>query len=63
MLGFIELIFTEDQFMFDYFWFASPDDWGVDSKGMIKKKCGILVDEMKRIYGIDLEALSGLKLK
>lgn len=63
MLGFIELIFTEDQFMIDYFWFASPDEWGADSKGMIKKKCGILVDEMKRIYGIDLEALSGLKLK
>lgn len=63
MLGFIEMIFTEDQFGIDYFWFAGPDEWGMDSKGMIKKKCGILVDEMKRIYGIDLEALSGLRLK
>lgn len=63
MLGFINLIFTEDQDMLDWFWFAGPEDWGMDTKGLIKKKCGILVDEMKRLYGIDLEELTGLKLK
>lgn len=63
MLGFINLIFTEDQFMIDHFWFDTDPVWGVDVNGLIKKKCGILVDEMKRIYNIDLEALSGLKLK
>lgn len=65
MLGYLNMIFTEDQIGMDTWWFDTM--WGFDSPfdadGLCKKRCGILVDEMKRLYNIDLEALTGLDLK
>lgn len=70
MLAWIEMLFTEDQFMIDDYWFNTSDDWlfgGMDGpsngNGLYRKRCGILVDEMKRLYNIDLEELTGLTLK
>ena len=70
MLAWLEMLFTEDQFMIDEYWFNPSDDFlfgGMDGpsngNGLYRKRCGILVTEMKRLYNIDMEELTGLTLK
>lgn len=70
MLAWLEMLFTEDQYMIDEYWFNPSDDWlfgGMDGpsngNGLYRKRCGILVEEMKRLYNIDLEELTGLTLR
>ena len=70
MLAWLEMLFTEDQFVIDEYWFNASDDFlfgamdrPSNGNGLYRKRCGILVTEMKRLYNIDLEELTGLTLK